>query len=201
MDAPSADDLDSRDLCEVVRTPVIAARSYRRNVYYDLHAIEVIAGRWIDLMCSPRNHIALTCSERTSALDGALLLLQNLFTRFNDRISFKWIEVEAGATKRHKRDVTLSEVDGDGDKATVMLVEFADGFGKFDAAKLKRDTGKIYRNAAWISQRTYRYSEENRYTLSAKYGLYLPTSHGPPPEIRSPSGPLVAFHSCQKRCC
>ncbi|KAG0167423.1 hypothetical protein DFQ30_006067 [Apophysomyces sp. BC1015] len=82
MDALTADDLDPRDLCQIIRNPVIDAPLYRPMVHYDLSTIELIAGQWIDLMCSPRNHIALTCNERTSALDGAILILQSSFTRF-----------------------------------------------------------------------------------------------------------------------
>ncbi|PHZ14891.1 uncharacterized protein RHIMIDRAFT_107424 [Rhizopus microsporus ATCC 52813] len=128
-------------------------------IHYDLRAIEVIAGRWIDLMCSPRNHISMICGERTSALDSGILILQNLFLQFNDRVSFKWIEVEAEGTKRHKWDGVLQNVNDDDDKATVMLIEFAGGFGNQNAKKLENDTEKVYRNAARLLNR--RDSNEN----------------------------------------
>ncbi|RCH79206.1 hypothetical protein CU098_006683 [Rhizopus stolonifer] len=95
-------------------------------------------------MCSPSNSIVTERNERTSAIDGVILVVKNLFRPFNDIVHTRWIEIEDGSTKRHKWDGVVSILDG---KAAVMLIEFAGGFANVDQNKLENDTIKIYRNA------------------------------------------------------
>jgi hypothetical protein len=41
-------------------------------------------------MCSPLNGIPFERCERTSAIDGPILILNNLFRSFNDIVTIKW---------------------------------------------------------------------------------------------------------------
>lgn len=85
--------------------------------------------------------------ERTSAYHGAITVLDNLFINFNDRFTLEWwedewrlfmqlfinnnnirIKIQADSTKRHKWDGVISTTDRP--KATVVLIEFAGGFGQ-----------------------------------------------------------------------
>ncbi|KAI8146186.1 hypothetical protein BJV82DRAFT_600813 [Fennellomyces sp. T-0311] len=145
MDALSADDLDSRDLCVIIRMPVIPSQDYYPIKHYDLRIVDSIASRWVDLMNLPSNHIAVKCGERKSAIGGAISVLNALFLHNNDQVKLDWIEVEVDGTKRHKFDGVLNDVENS--KATIMLIEFAGGFGHRDVKKLRTDTHKVYRNA------------------------------------------------------
>ncbi|KAG1205306.1 hypothetical protein G6F35_011724 [Rhizopus arrhizus] len=81
---------DQRDLCQILRTPVIKPEDYLSAKHYDLRAVENIAGTWIDLMCSPSNGIVTERDERTSAMDGVILVIKNLFRPFNDIVHTRW---------------------------------------------------------------------------------------------------------------
>jgi hypothetical protein len=77
---------------------VIKPEDYRSAKHYDLRAVENIAGTWIDLMCSPSNGIVAERGERTSAMDGVILVIKNLFRPFNDIVHTRWIEIEEDCT-------------------------------------------------------------------------------------------------------
>ncbi|ORX55751.1 hypothetical protein DM01DRAFT_1026055 [Hesseltinella vesiculosa] len=143
----SEDNLDARDLGEVIRQEIIPPKDFRFMRHYDLRSIEKIAGHWIDLLLSPFGLPQGKSGERTSAIDGAILILNNIFLRFNDFLAWEWIEIcaEGNATKNHKFDGVLTTRVNP--KKSIMLVEFAGGFGCSNKAKLKDDTLKAYRNA------------------------------------------------------
>lgn len=46
LDALCQGQVDQRDLCEIIRTLVIAPRKYRPIVHYNLRTIENVAGSW-----------------------------------------------------------------------------------------------------------------------------------------------------------
>ncbi|KAG1150373.1 hypothetical protein G6F37_003638 [Rhizopus arrhizus] len=166
---------DQRDLCQILRTPVIKPEDYRSAKHYDLRAVENIAGIWIDLMCSPSNSIVTERGERTSAMDGVTLVIKNLFRPFNDIVHTRWIGIKEDCTKRHKWDGVVSTLGG---KASVMLIEFAGGFVNVDRNKLKNDTIKIYRNAARLLN-SKNSSPENPpsifVVISHKFKIYFET--------------------------
>lgn len=41
-------------------------------------------------MCSPCNNIVTERNERTSAIDGVVLVVKNLFRPFNDIVHMRW---------------------------------------------------------------------------------------------------------------
>ena len=41
-------------------------------------------------MCSPSNGIVAERGERTSAMDGVILVIKNLFRPFNDIVHTRW---------------------------------------------------------------------------------------------------------------
>lgn len=46
LDALCQDKVDQRDLCQIIRTPIIEPKDYRPRIHYDLRAIENVAGSW-----------------------------------------------------------------------------------------------------------------------------------------------------------
>ncbi|KAG1292879.1 hypothetical protein G6F66_006574 [Rhizopus arrhizus] len=160
------DQVDQRDLCEIIKTPVIESSDYRPLKHYDLRTIENVAGNWIDLMCSPSNYIPRERGERTSAIGGVIPILKSLFRPFNDIVTMRWIEIEEDGTKRHKWDGVMNHVDS---KAAVMLIEFAGGFVNVDSNKLLSDTIKTYRNTARIL------NSKNSDTKHPPYRVYVRT--------------------------
>jgi hypothetical protein len=90
LDALSEPHADQRDLCQILRTPVMKPQEYRPAKHYDLKAVENIAGAWIDLMCSPSSNIVTKNGERTSNMGGLILVIKNLFRPFNDIVHTRW---------------------------------------------------------------------------------------------------------------
>jgi hypothetical protein len=46
LNALCKDQVDQRDLCEIIRTPVIESSDYRPLKHYDLRTIENVVGNW-----------------------------------------------------------------------------------------------------------------------------------------------------------
>jgi hypothetical protein len=46
LNALSEDEIDQRDLCQIIRTPVIEPSKYQPLKHYDLRAVENVAGQW-----------------------------------------------------------------------------------------------------------------------------------------------------------